>query len=100
MTARDGGGWRWELRGRTLIVSLPEPYRVLSWAPLRPGLRRASLLGNHQIADGDRTATDAPARYLSRVVRELGGRPSQAVMMMTGADIRRVGYACARNRDI
>ena len=97
MTPREAGAWRWDLRGRTLVVTLGESYRVLSWAPLRAGLRRATLLGNHQIAEGDRAATDAPARYLSGVVRGLGGSPSQAVMMMTGANIRHVGYACARD---
>jgi adenosylcobinamide amidohydrolase len=99
--------WRWNVAEHTLAVRLPDAYRVLSWAPLGGGLRRARLLGNHQVLSSDRAATESPARYLSQVVRELkcGDRgdsidPADAVMMMTGADIRRVQAACAHHGSI
>jgi adenosylcobinamide amidohydrolase len=96
--------WRWNVAEHTLAVWLPHKYRVLSWAPLGGGLRRARLLGNHQVQTDDRAATESPARYLSQVVREMKcGEPidpSDAVMMMTGADIRCVQVACAHHRSL
>jgi adenosylcobinamide amidohydrolase len=90
--------------GHTLAVRLPHEYRVLSWAPLGGGLRRARLLGNHQVLSGDRAATESPVRYLSQIVREMKCDngcdpmdPADAIMMMTGADIRRVQVACANH---
>jgi adenosylcobinamide amidohydrolase len=96
--------WRWNVADRTLAVRLPHQYRVLSWAPLGGGLRRARLLGNHQVLHNDRVATESPARYLSQVVRQMNcGEPidpSDVVMMMTGADINRVQLACANHGSI
>ena len=87
-----------------MAVRLPDTYRVLSWAPLGGGLRRARLLGNHQVLSSDRAATESPARYLSQVVRDMKCGdpvdPADAVMMMTGTDIRRVQVACASHGSI
>ena len=93
--------WRWNVAEHTLAVWLPDKYRVLSWAPLGGGLRRARLLGNHQVQTDDRAGTESPARYLSRIVREIDGDPvdpADAVMMMTGVDMRRVRVACANHK--
>jgi adenosylcobinamide kinase/adenosylcobinamide-phosphate guanylyltransferase len=81
------------VRERTLIVTLAKPYRVLSWAPLGGGMRRATIVGNHQVATNDRAATESPKRYLSQLIRLMKYDPAQSVMMMTGVDIRRVRIA-------
>ncbi len=87
--------WRWNVRSRTLSVTLPEPYRVLSWAPFGGGLQRARVIGNHQVLEKDRTATESPAAYLSRIIRAMKCEPMDAIMMMTGVDVRRVRTARA-----
>jgi adenosylcobinamide amidohydrolase len=89
--------WRWTVRGRTLMVSFAAPCRVLSWAPLGGGLRRALLVGNHQVREDERAAAEAPAAYLARVVSTMGHDPAGAVMMMTGASVGHAGHACARH---
>jgi adenosylcobinamide kinase/adenosylcobinamide-phosphate guanylyltransferase len=93
---KSAADWRTEVRGRTLTISLPSRYRVLSWASLGGGFARADYLVNHQVHENDRAATDAPRRYLTRVVRELGRDPRTAVAIMTGANIRHAGIATAR----
>lgn len=95
--------WRWNIAERTLAVRLPTAYQVLSWAPLGGGLRRARMLGNHHVQTNDRAATESPARYLAKVVREMDGdpvHPADAVMMMTGVDIGRVQVACENHGSI
>jgi adenosylcobinamide amidohydrolase len=73
---------------------------VLSWAPLNGGTRRAIAIVNHQIAPGDRAATEDPRHYLGSLVRELGLEARAAVAMMTGAPVRKVCYAAARRADL
>jgi adenosylcobinamide amidohydrolase len=73
---------------------------VLSWAPLNGGSRRAIAIINHQIAAGDRAATERPRPYLDSLVRELGLEPDGAVAMMTGVPVRKVCYAAARCGDL
>jgi adenosylcobinamide amidohydrolase len=48
---------------------------------------------NHQVAEDDRQACEAPRPYLRAVVRELGLDPRATVAMMTGAKVRRAAYA-------
>ena len=102
---------------RTLAVALPEPWLVLSWAPLRGGFTRVNLMVNHQVELGERAATEAPQAHLRGIVRRLRCDPRSAgalgcagnsigakttadavgavgaVGMMTGAKVARVGYA-------
>jgi adenosylcobinamide amidohydrolase len=85
--------WRWSTVGRTLAVSLPEPWLVLGWAPLGGGFKRADLIVNHQIEVNDRAATDAPRAHLTGIVRTLQRDPRRAVAMMTGAKIARAAHA-------
>lgn len=63
--------WRWSIAGRTLVVTLPEPWLVLGWAPLGGGFKRADLIVNHQIEMGDFAATGAPRKHLMDVVEAL-----------------------------
>lgn len=58
-------------------------------------MRRATLIGNHQVAIDDRGATESPSRYLSKIIRDMKYDPAHSVMMMTGVDIRRVRIARA-----
>ncbi len=87
--------WRWAVRGRTLAVTFSEPHRVLSWAPLGGGLRRATIIANHRVDKDDRAAADAAPRYLAQVLRRMNHDPARAVAMMTAADVERVGHVCA-----
>jgi len=73
---------------------------VLSWAPLGGGARRASTIVNHQIAPGDRAATERPRPYLEALLRRLELEPRAAVAMMTGADIRKASYAMVRRGEL
>ncbi len=49
---------------------------------------------------GDRAATEHPRHISTRLVTPLGFKPRMAVAMMTGADIRKAGYATARRGDL
>jgi len=91
--------WQWRIEQRSLVILLPGVHQILSWAPLRGGLVRASSIVNHQIAPGDRLATEHPRSYLQRLVRRLG-LDSGAVAMMTGVDMRKAAYAAARRGDL
>src|SRR5262249_11576401 len=84
--------WQWHFSGRTLVIELPARYRVLGWALLGGGLRRAMAILNHQIALDDRGAAESPRACLSRMARSLGFLPQRTVAMMTGANVRRGGF--------
>ena len=92
--------WHWQIDGRSLIIHLPQPHQVLSWASLGGGARRAGAIVNHQVTMGDRAATEHPRQYLARLATLLGVKPRMVVAMMTGADIRKAGYATARRGDL
>ncbi|HEY2106353.1 MAG TPA: adenosylcobinamide amidohydrolase, partial [Candidatus Binataceae bacterium] len=81
-------------------IGLPEIHQVLSWAPFNGGPRRARAIVNHQIGLNDRAASERPRPYLQALMRRLGLAPGAAVAMMTGADIRKAGYAIARRGDL
>ena len=76
-----------------MAVLLPEPFQVSSWAPLGAGFKRATVISNHQIDQNNRVATEAPHRYLSRVMQGLGFDADMAVAMMTAADVSAAAYA-------
>jgi adenosylcobinamide amidohydrolase len=92
--------WHWRLNARTLVIELPARYRILGWAPMGGGLRRASVILNHQIAVDDRAALVSPSTCLSRLARSLGFLPRRTVAMMTGANVRRGGFATMRRREL
>jgi adenosylcobinamide amidohydrolase len=73
---------------------------VLSWAPFNGGAHRAGAIVNHQIAPGDRAASERPHPYLDALMRRLRLAPRTAVAMMTGADIRNACHATARRGDL
>src|SRR6516162_994688 len=92
--------WRWHFSARTLVIELPACYRVLGWAPMGGGLKRAAVILNHRIALDDRAAVEAPRAYLSRLARSLGFQPQSTVAMMTGAKVERGGFATMRRGDL
>lgn len=49
---------------------------------------------------GDRAATEAPRRHLSRITRSLGHDPRRVVAMMTGANVRRMAAITLRRGDL
>jgi adenosylcobinamide amidohydrolase len=92
--------WRWRFNQRTIVIELPANYRVLGWAPMGGGLKRAAVILNHQIAIDNRAAVESPAVCLSRLARSLGFLPHRVVAMMTGADVRRGGFVTMRRGDL
>jgi adenosylcobinamide kinase/adenosylcobinamide-phosphate guanylyltransferase len=92
--------WRWHFSARTLVIELPACYRVLGWAPMGGGLRRAAVILNHQIALDDRAAVESPRTCLSRLARSLGFSPRHTVAMMTGANVGRGGFVTMRRREL
>ena len=79
--------WRHEVRERSLVVSLPETYRCLGWAPLGGVFARTDVIINHQLVMGDLPVTQAPRRSLAALARAMGCLPHRAVAMMTGVPI-------------
>jgi len=92
--------WQWYLRSRTLVIELPARYRILGWAPMGGGLRRATIILNHQIALNDRAAVESPRACLARLARSLGFRPADTVAMMTGANVGRGACVTMRRREL
>lgn len=99
-TRKSPTPWRWRIEQRSLIITLPEIHQVLSWAPLGGGPRRAIAILNHQIAAGDRAASERPRLYLQALARSFGLKAREAVAMMTGADISKASYATARRGNL
>lgn len=78
------------LRERTLIVILPGKSQVLSWAPLKSGLVKATHWINHQVEPSYKLNCDypSPSKTLTQVAKKLG-LPSTVVGQMTSGDIRK-----------
>src|SRR5262249_51756853 len=55
--------WTVAVRDRTLVVTFPAPYRVLSWAPLGEGLLEARTIFNRQVRTEEDPAQE-PALFL------------------------------------
>src|SRR3989442_45795 len=86
--------WTATVRERTLVISLPLPYRVLSWAPLAGGLVEAQTIINHQVRT-DEYAAHEPEVFLQALVQRLNLKAS-VVGLMTGVKmerlVRRIGH--------
>src|SRR5215471_11554298 len=80
--------WSATIRDRTLIVTFPESYRVLSWAPLNGGFCQAKSILNHQVRT-DEYPAEEPAGFLAGVARRLA-IAEPAVGLMTGVQMERV----------
>jgi len=80
--------WTSTVRDRTLIVTFPEWYRVLSWAPLGGGTVEARTILNHQV-DIHEHPTLEPEIYLRNLARRLD-MPFPVVGLMTGVSMERL----------
>jgi adenosylcobinamide amidohydrolase len=82
--------WTATVGERTLVVSLPLPYRVLSWAPLAGGLVEAQTIINHQVRTDEYAAhAQEPGIFLQALVQRLNLRAA-AVGLMTGVKMERL----------
>ena len=80
--------WASTVRDRTLILTLPERYRVLSWAPLGGGVVEAHTILNHQVNINE-PLTAEPEVHLSSLARRLAV-PCPVVGLMTGVWMERL----------
>lgn len=80
--------WTARVHERTLIVTFPARYRVLSWAPLNGGLVEARTILNHQV-DIHASSFLEPRAYLSALARSFNGE-SPTVGLMTGVLMERL----------
>ncbi len=80
--------WSATVYDRTLIVTFPEPYRVLSWAPLNGGFCQARAILNHQVRT-DEYPAEEPATFLAGVARQLA-LAEPVVGLMTGVLMERL----------
>jgi len=80
--------WIATVRERTLVIVLPEPYRVLSWAPLGGGLVAARTILNHQVRTDEYPAQE-PAVFLQALVQRLR-LEATVVGLMTGVKMERL----------
>jgi adenosylcobinamide amidohydrolase len=99
-STRAGLPWQWRLSASTVVIELPMRYRILGWAPMGGGLKRAAVILNHQIALDDRAAVESPRACLARLARSLGFRPTDTVAMMTGANVARGACVTMRRREL
>jgi adenosylcobinamide hydrolase len=80
--------WTATVRERTLVVSLPLLYRVLSWAPLVGGLAEAQTIINHQVRTDEYSAHE-PEVFLQALAQRLDLR-APVVGLMTGVKMERL----------
>lgn len=76
------------MRERTLVVTFPALYRVLSWAPLGGGLREARTILNHQVRTDEYPASE-PEVFLRTLAQRLAVR-TPVVGLMTGVKMERL----------
>jgi adenosylcobinamide amidohydrolase len=83
-----------------LIVSFPEPVRVLSWAVLNGGFCRADHVINHHVSGNDARFCDQPQRWLEEAASRLG-LEGVVVAMATAVQMKnfvRISLAGAGNQ--
>ncbi len=80
--------WVTSVRENTLIVTFPERYHVLSWAPLGGGLVEAHTILNHQVSINEHS-TPEPRTHLSSLAERLAV-PFPVVGLMTGVLMKRL----------
>jgi adenosylcobinamide amidohydrolase len=80
--------WSATIHKRTLVVSFPEAYSVLSWAPLNGGFSLARSIFNHQVRT-DEYPAEEPAAFLLALAHRLH-MPAPVVGLMTGVMMERL----------
>jgi adenosylcobinamide amidohydrolase len=89
--------WTVAVRDRTLIITFPEPYRVLSWAPLNGGFCQARAILNHQVHT-DEYPAEEPAAFLAGLARQLA-ITEPVVGLMTGVLMDRLVRRILQHQD-
>lgn len=90
--------WTSAVRDHTLIVTFPERYQVVSWAPLGGGVIEARTILNHQV-DIHEPSPAEPDVYLDALARRLGVA-FPAVGLMTGVLIERLVRKTMRHNSL
>lgn len=80
--------WTATAHERTLVVSFPQAYAVLSWAPLNGGFSLARSILNHQVRT-DEYPAEEPAAFLLALAQRLQ-TPTPVVGLMTGVMMERL----------
>jgi adenosylcobinamide amidohydrolase len=88
--------WSATVQKRTLVVSFPEAYSVLSWAPLNGGASLARSILNHQVRT-DEYPSEEPGSFLLALAQRLQS-PTPVVGLMTGVLMERL-VRCVVQRD-
>jgi adenosylcobinamide kinase/adenosylcobinamide-phosphate guanylyltransferase len=90
--------WTAAIRERTLVVTFPTLYRVLSWAPLSGGLVEARTIINQQVRT-DEYPAEEPAAFLRAVVQRLNLQ-SPVVGLMTGVKMERLVHCVVHHHPV
>lgn len=90
--------WSATVHDRTLVVTLPTLYRVLSWAPLGGGFREARSILNHQVRT-DEYPAEEPEPFLSALARRIEA-PEPVVGLMTGVLMERLVRRVIRQQSL
>ena len=80
--------WSVTVQDRTLLISFPELYHVVSWAPLNGGSLYARSIFNHQVRI-DTYPSEDPAAFLLALSQRLQ-TPGPVVGLMTGVLMERL----------
>lgn len=88
MDSRDAILWSAIVHERTLIVTFPELYRVVSWAPLHGGFSLARSILNHQVRTDEYPAEEPAAFLLALAQGYQAATPT--VGLMTGVLMERL----------
>jgi adenosylcobinamide amidohydrolase len=90
--------WSASVHERTLVVSFPEAYSVLSWAPLNGGFSLARSILNHQVRT-DEYPAEEPAAFLLALAQRLQ-TPTPVVGLMTGVLMERLAHRVVRRDEL
>ena len=90
--------WTVTVRENTLIVTFPERYRVLSWAPLGGGLVEARSILNHQVNINEYPTLE-PESYLQRLAQQFDVA-APAVGLMTGVLMERLVRSITQHENL
>ena len=93
----------YRIDGRTLLIDLKKPHRIISSAPRGGGIVRARSILNHQVPAnpsalqrGDATTWSDPSRFLGRLAALLKARMPM-IGLMTAVPMQRLVVGCEQS---
>lgn len=98
MTLAAGNPWTSSVHQNTLIVTLAQMYRILSWAPLQGGFVEGRTILNHQVNIHDYLTLE-PEPYLNNLAQQLGVE-FPVVGLMTGVRMERLVQKTVAHGDL